>query len=97
MIHVVADQYVEKENLKKFIELAEKLVDETVKEDGCLYYDIHQDINDEKHFSFIEQWESQRHLQAHFERKHFKELVPLIKDVTSKEGHVTVYETIKKA
>jgi len=96
MIHVFAEQYVSEDKKVKFIELANQLVAETVKEDGCIFYDILEDIADDLLFSFIEQWESKAHLYAHFETKHFKMLVPMLNEFTSVEGKVTFIGQQKK-
>ena len=39
---------------------------------GCLQYDVHQDIEQENTYVFIETWESEALLAAHMEKEHFK-------------------------
>ena len=39
---------------------------------GCLQYDVHQDIEQENAYVFIETWESEALLAAHMEKEHFK-------------------------
>jgi quinol monooxygenase YgiN len=49
-----------------------KLVAPTLKEEGCLQYDLHQD-NDEPHiFLFFENWESRKLWQNHMNNDHLK-------------------------
>ena len=42
-----------------------ELVEPTLKEDGCIQYDCHQDLENAHKFYFYEIWESAEHLKAH--------------------------------
>ena len=41
-------------------------------EAGCLRYDLFQDKSNPRKFTFIEEWESEEHLQAHSQSEHLK-------------------------
>jgi len=45
----------------------EKLVAETVKEPGCLRYELHQSLDDRRVLIFVESWESERAWKAHMQ------------------------------
>ncbi len=45
---------------------------ETLKEEGCLSYDLHQSISDPDCFVFVERWETREHLTAHMQTPHLK-------------------------
>jgi quinol monooxygenase YgiN len=45
---------------------------ETLKEAGCLSYDLHQSISDPTVFVFVERWESREALTAHLATAHLK-------------------------
>jgi len=45
----------------------EKLVQETVKESGCLRYELHQSLEDRRVLVFVESWESEEHWKAHMQ------------------------------
>ncbi|MCI5064441.1 antibiotic biosynthesis monooxygenase [bacterium] len=49
-----------------------KLVPETLKEEGCLQYDLHQDTTDPRVFLFYENWESRELWLAHMESAHIR-------------------------
>jgi quinol monooxygenase YgiN len=51
-------------------EALESFVDPTRKEDGCLRYDLFQDISDPLKFTFIEEWTSEAALDAHSKSAH---------------------------
>jgi quinol monooxygenase YgiN len=76
MIKVVSKNQVPTENIEAFKALAAKMVDETIKEDGCIDYALFEDEEDPNILVFVETWESRAHLEAHFEAPHFKLYVP---------------------
>lgn len=45
----------------------EKLVAETLIEDGCPRYELHQSPDDDRVRIFVETWESETHWRAHME------------------------------
>jgi quinol monooxygenase YgiN len=52
----------------------EKLVSETMKEPGCLRYELNQSLDDGRVLIFTEKWASEREWRAHMEgaaMKHF--------------------------
>lgn len=48
------------------------LVAETVKEDGCIEYRLHQDNDNPAIFFFYETWSSQEALHKHLESDHIR-------------------------
>ncbi|MDP5216361.1 putative quinol monooxygenase [Ruegeria sp. 2205SS24-7] len=51
----------------------QKMVTETLKEDGCRLYEFSQVIGSETRFRVYEEWDSLTALQAHFETPHMAE------------------------
>ena len=47
------------------------LVEPTRKEEGCISYNLYQDIDNPGKFTFIENWESKGHLDAHLKTPRF--------------------------
>ncbi|MCM8527187.1 MAG: antibiotic biosynthesis monooxygenase [Lentisphaeraceae bacterium] len=50
-----------------------KLVEPTLKEEGCINYDLHRSIENSAVYVFHENWESKAHLDAHLETAHIKQ------------------------
>ena len=50
----------------------EKLVAETVKESGCLRYELHQSVEDARVLIFVESWESEEQWRAHMQGEAIK-------------------------
>ena len=50
----------------------EQLVAETVKESGCLRYELHQSVEDARVLVFVESWESEEQWRAHMQGEAIK-------------------------
>jgi len=49
-----------------------KLVNSTLKADGCIRYDLHQDNEDPACFFFYENWLNENAVQAHLKSDHMR-------------------------
>ncbi len=47
-----------------------KLLEPTRKENGCIYYDFHDNNKDKNEFTFLEDWESYAAWEAHKQTEH---------------------------
>ena len=50
----------------------QKLIEPTLKEEGCINYDLHKSIEDPVVYVFHENWETKEHLDRHLETDHIK-------------------------
>jgi len=50
------------------------LIEPTLKEEGCIQYDCHQDLKNPHLFYFYEIWESADHLKAHSMADHIQSM-----------------------
>lgn len=55
-----------------------KLIEPTLKEKGCIQYDLHQDNENSNVFFFYEQWESEALLQDHLNTSHIAEYIKTV-------------------
>jgi quinol monooxygenase YgiN len=96
MIKIVAKNYVKQDKINRFITLAKELVAETQKNDeGCIHYDLFQDLKDPQILTIIEEWESQDALDKHRKAKHFTEIVPQFGELTEKSGELNLYRIVE--
>lgn len=95
MIKAVAKSYVKESEVEKFIEYASIMIEETRKEPGCIRYELYRDIEDDTIFTFIEEWESKKDLEVHFETPHFKKYIPVMNGMHSQDGEVNIYKLFK--
>lgn len=94
VIKVVAKNYVQADKVDAFIALAKQLVEETNKEAGCLFYQLHQSVNDPTVLAFIEEWESKEALDAHMASAHFQDIVPRLREFSAKPGDGTLFKQV---
>ena len=95
MIHVVANLYVNSENVNDFISLSKELVEKTKSQDpGCIQYDLYQDQKDSLHFIMIEEWETPEALDNHMKSPHSMEIIPKVTAFNSKPAELTLFDKI---
>lgn len=51
----------------ELLKLQEKLVEATLKEDGCLRYELNRSLDDPRIAIFVETWETEEKWRAHME------------------------------
>ncbi len=73
MIYVIATLHTHPEKRASFLEDARTVIAHTVKEDGCISYDLVSSITQPNEFVFVERWSSRDALAAHFETPHLAE------------------------
>ena len=72
---IIAKIEAKKETLTQVKAEVLKLIEPTLKEDGCIQYDLHQDNENPSVFIFCENWESQDLWSAHMQSSHLKAFV----------------------
>lgn len=80
MIYVVATLMVKPEKRADFIEGAKACIAGTVKEQGCIAYDLHESVTDPAKVVFVEQWENAEALVPHRQTEHMKAFGRIAKD-----------------
>jgi quinol monooxygenase YgiN len=74
-------------------ELFRGVVDTTLREEGCISYQINRDVNDPRRFVFTEEWESRAHLDRHLAAPHLQALSKAVPALTE-SGDVLVLEKL---
>ena len=70
MHYVIATLRVRPEKRATCIAAARKVIAETRKEKGCIFYDMHQSVTDPDQVVFVERWASTDALGNHFKAPH---------------------------
>lgn len=77
MIRINASMIIEmSENRKPLMDAAIELVEFSLRDKGCLGYDLYKSQTNDDRMMIIETWESEEDLKAHMESEHFRRLVP---------------------
>ena len=94
MIRVVCKaklkQGVQKED---YLVLAQEVVAETRKEEGCIMYTLHEDINDPSILTTIEEWVDEEAINLHNTSEHIGKLVPGLRKLRE-STEINVYREV---
>lgn len=94
MIKVVAKNYIQEGKFEDILDLYKELVEKTIKEPGCIKYELFQDINNPRILTMIEEWESIEALDSHEKTEHFVRIFPLLKDLVTDESDFRIYKKL---
>ncbi|MCM1452247.1 MAG: antibiotic biosynthesis monooxygenase [Clostridium sp.] len=84
MIRLNCTLLIEKsENRKRLIELATELVELSLRDKGCLNYDVYGSLTNDDHLLIYETWETRADLDAHMASEHFKRIVPQLQGLST--------------
>lgn len=92
MIKIVAKNVVLEEHIDEFKALAKELVKGSKAEEGCIEYDLFEDVEKPFILTFIETWESMDAIKAHTQTDHYKSVVPQLGKFLVKEKEVHLYK-----
>ncbi|HIH95233.1 TPA: antibiotic biosynthesis monooxygenase [Methanosarcina acetivorans] len=90
-IKVVAKNQVKPEKIQEFMDLCKKLVEESVKEEGCIEYGVYQESENSGILTMLEEWKDESSLDEHLKSRHFTEIFPLLSGCLEKETEISVY------
>jgi quinol monooxygenase YgiN len=93
MIRVVAKSKVKPGRMEEMKRLYMKLIPEVLKERGCHFYGLFEDLNDPDCLAILEEWEDTASLDAHAKMQHMKDFAPLLSDCRDSVT-VEVYKAI---
>ncbi len=88
---MVAKNYVKPEKVQEFVGLCKKLVEASLKDEGCIDYGLYQDLENSGILTFLEEWEDEGSLDKHLNSSHFREIFPLLSEYVEKETEINVY------
>jgi quinol monooxygenase YgiN len=94
MIKVVAKFYIKSENVERFKKTIVELIDKTRTEDGCITYELFQDINDSSILTFIEEWDNVEALTKHSKTEHFMRIVTQLELLRDKPTEMNIYNLV---
>lgn len=94
MIKVVAKSFAKPDKLDKILKLSAEMVEKTVKEEGCIKYELFQDIKAPEVLVIIEEWESEEALSRHMASEHFTRIVPQLNELREKASEVNILKKL---
>lgn len=95
MVKVTAKCTVKKDSIETFKTITSQLIDVTRKENGCLSYELFQDLKEPTIFIFIETWETMEALEAHAKAGSESDLTPKLAATYEKKMELNLMSLIK--
>jgi quinol monooxygenase YgiN len=90
MVKVVAKSYAKSDKLDRILELSKEMVEKTVKEEGCIKYELFQDVKDHNIMIIIEEWENEEALNRHIASEHFTRIIPQLNELREKPSEMNM-------
>jgi quinol monooxygenase YgiN len=94
-IRVVALMNVRPEKLDETLKAFDSLIAATRQEEGCITYELLQNVEDPNDLTFVEEWSSAEALHAHFETEHFKAVAARADELLATPPDIRRYTVIK--
>ena len=94
MIVIYAKCIVSGPNVEEFLNVAEKLVEDTRKEPGNISYELVQCREGRNIYAFLERWPDQKTLDLHMASSHFQEAVSRFQRVLTVPIEISTHEIL---
>ncbi|MBR3348637.1 MAG: antibiotic biosynthesis monooxygenase [Solobacterium sp.] len=78
MIRVVAASRIYNDKIDEYYKTVKELIEETNKEEGCIYYTLNKDAKDPAIHYMSEGWTDREALERHIRSPHFTRIVPAL-------------------
>lgn len=90
MIKIIAKMTIQEDKVEACKNIIEDLVEATRKEDGCIQYQLFQDVRNTNVLTFIEEWQNNDAFKIHTKTEHFLNIMPKIKEMLEKDMEVSI-------
>jgi len=93
MVTIIAKSIVKvgmKDNFKK---VAAELIASSRKEEGCISYNLYEDINNKNVLTFIEEWKDEDTIKLHNKSEHFTRIVPELAKYREEKPEINLYKS----
>ncbi len=94
MIKIIAKNIVKEDQISEFRSLAKPLVQESQKEEGCISYDLYEEVSNPCVLTFIEEWKNEQSIELHRASNHFKTICPQFEHLLEQPAEVNLYKVI---
>ncbi len=97
MILIAGTFTIQAEDREVAVAAMAEMMAETAKEEGCVSYDMTSSFDDPTTIHLFEEWESEEHLQAHFEAPHMAVLQKVMMSIGPVERNIHKYVATDKS
>lgn len=93
---IIAKLSVKPEKIREFTEVAKEMIGKSNTESGCSFYQLYQNPFDNSKFVFVEEYNNQAAVDAHFATDYFKAFGPKIGDLIIGAPEIKVISVAKE-
>lgn len=84
MIRLNVSLLIEDSDRKKpLLEYTTELIELSLRDKGCIDYDLYASTTEDDRFLIFETWETEEDLRRHMESEHFKRIVPKLESLAT--------------
>ena len=94
-LKVIATIIALKGKEKNLRDVLNKLIEPTRKEPGCISYTLLNNIADQTVYTFFEEWETEKDLEAHMKSSHFQKAVNSLDGLIASEPVIKQYYSME--
>jgi quinol monooxygenase YgiN len=94
IMRLISKRIVKEDKIEEVIKLFEELALFSLKEEGCISYELYQDEKDSRILTMVEDWQSKDALDKHTRTEHFTRLVPILGELTEKKLDFNIYNKL---
>ena len=94
MITIIAKSVILDGMKERFKELISELITESRKENGCISYNLFEDMNNKNILTIIEEWEDEKSIENHNKSDHFNRIRPLLSKFREGSPQVELFKLI---
>jgi quinol monooxygenase YgiN len=93
-VRVVARVNVRPEKLDEALGAFERLVAASRAEEGCVSYELLQNVEDQHDLTFVEEWASKAILDSHFQTPHFQAIAARVDELLTAPPEIKIYNLV---
>lgn len=93
MLRIIAKNTVKSDHIENYKMMTKELIEKSQLEEGCIFYDLFQDVKDEAILTFIEIWKSQETIDLHNDSEHYKRIIPQLQTMVN-TSEVNIYKEL---
>ncbi|MCJ8323514.1 MAG: antibiotic biosynthesis monooxygenase [Rhizobiales bacterium] len=92
MLIITVQFTVKPENRKKIINMSRILVEQTLREEGCIAYSFFEDHYNPNKFMFFERWKNREAVNIHFEKPYVKTYSDVYSSLREGKAKLEIHE-----
>ena len=95
MITIIAKSIIKEGSKEYFKKNAKELINESRKEEGCISYNLYEDLKNKEIMVFLEEWKDEKSIEMHKNSEHYKRIIPILNKFRKGPSEITLLKKTK--